>query len=541
MHLRKTLAAAAAAMAMSACGPQPEAPAPETPPASETPSNAAQDAARAVADAARRTPVQLDALFARAAGEFNVPVNLLKAISYAETRWEFVQGAEEFEGRPAAFGLLALRGKHITEGAALAGVSEAAVRSDALANLRAGAALLSKYAAEAGIDRADLGAWAPVAVRLTDIADPDVQAHYIHNDVYSVLRSGEGAFTPDGKVAVSLEPASVEAKFALPRMQALAAGPDYAASVWHASPNFNARPAGTDVSMVIIHTCEGNYAGCWGWLVNPDAGVSAHYVVNEGGTEISQLVRESSRAWHVGASYDCGLNGSVMCGSNGVSVNHFSVGIEHGGFASQASFPAGQIDASAKLSCDITQGQGIVRDSYHIVAHGRLQPATRTDPGPNWPWSTYISKIKSYCGDGGTPTGAIVVDSNNANNNAANARFSTVGTWTDGYSTGYYGSGYYYAATEAVSAPAVFEFYLAAAATKTIDAWWVAGTNRAPSAPFIITTSSGNVTVNVNQQANGSKWNTLGTYAFPAGWNKVQLSRWTTAGYVVMADAIQVR
>jgi N-acetyl-anhydromuramyl-L-alanine amidase AmpD len=542
MHLlRKTFAAAAAAMALTACGPQPEAPAPEAPPASETPSNAAQDAARAVADAARRTPVQLDALFAKAAGEFNVPVNLLKAISYAETRWEFVQGAEEFEGRPAAFGLLALRGAHITEGAALAGVSEAAVRSDALANLRAGAALLSKYAAEAGIDRADLGAWAPVAVRLTDIADADVQAHYIHNDVYAVLRSGEGAFTPDGKVAVSLEPASVEAKFALPRMQALAAGPDYAASIWHPSPNYNARPTGTDVSMIIIHTCEGNYAGCWGWLVNPDAGVSAHYVVNEGGTEISQLVRESSRAWHVGASYDCSLNGSVMCGSNGVSVNHFSVGIEHGGFASQSSFPAGQIDASAKLSCDITQGQGIVRDSYHIVAHGRLQPATRTDPGPNWPWSSYISKIKSYCGDGGTPTGAIVVDSNNANNNAANARFSTVGTWTDGYSTGYYGSGYYYAATEAISAPAVFEFYLPAAATKTIDAWWVAGTNRAPAAPFIVTTSSGNVTVNVNQQANGSKWNTLGTWSFPAGWNKVQLSRWTTAGYVVMADAIQVR
>ncbi len=544
--LRKTFAATAAALALSACGPQPEAPAPEapateTPSTPETPSTGAQDAIRAVADAARRTPAPLEALFAQAAAEFKVPVQLLKAISYAETRWEFVRGEQEFEGRAPAFGLLALRGQRVTDGAALAGVSEEAVRSDALANLRAGAALLSKFAAEAGIDRADLGAWAPVAVRLTDITDPDIQAHYIHNDVYAVLRSGEGAFTPEGKVAVSLEPTSVDAKFVLPRMQALAAGPDYAASVWHPSPNFNSRPSGTDVSMIIIHTCEGNYAGCWGWLANSASGVSAHYVVNEGGTEISQLVRESDRAWHVGASYDCGLNGSVSCGLNGTSVNHFSVGIEHGGFASQASFPAGQIDASAKLSCDISKGQGIVRDSFHIVAHGRLQPATRTDPGPNWPWTSYISKIKSYCGDGGTPTGAIVVDSNNANNNAANARFSTVGAWTDGYSTGYYGSGYYFAATEAVSAPAVFEFYLAAAATKTIDAWWVAGTNRAPSAPFIITTSSGNVTVNVNQQANGSKWNTLGTFSFPAGWNKVQLSRWTTAGYVVMADAIQVR
>jgi N-acetyl-anhydromuramyl-L-alanine amidase AmpD len=541
MHLfRKTLAATAAAMALASCGPQPEAPAPEAP-ASEAPAGAADAARRTVADAARRTPHELDALFAQAAKEFNVPVNLLKAISYAETRWEHVQGAEEHEGRPAAFGLLALRGEKLAEGAALAGVSADDVRNNRLANLRAGAALLSKYAAEAGIDRADLGAWASAAVRLTDITDPDIQAHYIHNDVYAVLRSGEGAFTPEGKVAVSLEPSATEAKFPLPRMQALAAGPDYAASIWRPSPNYNARPAGTDVSMIVIHTCEGGYSGCWSWLANSASGVSAHYVVNESGSEISQLVRESSRAWHVGASYSCSLNGSVLCGLNGQSVNNFSVGIEHGGFASQSSFPAGQIDASSKLSCDITQGQGIVRDSYHIVAHGRLQPATRTDPGPNWPWSTYISKIKSYCGDGGTPSGAIVVDSNNANNNAANAKFSVVGAWTDGANAGYYGSGYFYAATEPVSAPAVFEFYLPAAATKTIDAWWVAGTNRAPAAPFIVTTSGGNVTVNANQQINGGRWNTLGTWSFPAGWNKVQLSRWTTDGYVVIADAIQVR
>jgi hypothetical protein len=47
--------------------------------------------------------------------------------------------------------------------------------------------------------------------------------------------------------------------------------------------------------------------------------------------------------------------------------------------------------------------------------------------------------------------------------------------------------------------------------------------------------------VKVNQQTGGGAWNTLGSWSFPAGWNKVQLSRWTTAGYVVVADAIQVR
>ena len=58
-----------------------------------------------------------------------------------------------------------------------------------------------------------------------------------------------------------------------------------------------------------------------------------------------------------------------------------------------------------------------------------------------------------------------------------------------------------------------------------------------------ITDANGNnlATVNVNQQLNGSRWNTLGTWSFPAGWNKVQLSRWTTSGSYVVADAIQVR
>ena len=75
------------------------------------------------------------------------------------------------------------------------------------------------------------------------------------------------------------------------------------------------------------------------------------------------------------------------------------------------------------------------------------------------------------------------------------------------------------------------------------DAWWVAATNRSTTAPFVITDANGNnlATVNVNQQLNGGKWNTLGTYSFSAGWNKVQLSRWTTSGYYVVADAIQVR
>jgi N-acetyl-anhydromuramyl-L-alanine amidase AmpD len=533
--IHKPLATLAAALALAACGPQETTP-PTTPAAVE-------DSRTAEQREAERTPYQLDAVFAKAGADFGVPANLLKAISYTETRWEMIQGQVEFEGMPAAHGLMALRGEKLSEGARLAGVSEEAVRTQPEANIRAAAALLSAYADELKLDRTDVGAWAPAAAKYSGIDNTTAQAQYIHQGVYDVLRKGAVAKTPAGELAVSLPATQVQAKFESPGVHAMSA--DYAPAIWRPSPNYSSRPSGYDISMIVIHTCEGGYSGCWSWLTNSSAGASAHYVVNEAGTEISQLVAETNRAWHVAASYDCGLNGSVMCGLNGQSVNNFSVGIEHGGYASQSSFPAGQIDASAKLSCDISRDRTVIRDSYHIVAHGRLQPYNRTDPGPNWPWSTYISKIKSYCGDGTPPpTSGLVIDSNNANNDSTKGYIQVSANWTASSSTaGFYGSNYYHAATEAVSDPAVFHFYLPAAATKTIDAWWTAGTNRSTAAPFVITNASGTnlATVHANQQVGGGQWNTLGTWSFPAGWNKVQLSRWAPAGYVVIADAIQVR
>ena len=146
---------------------------------------------------------------------------------------------------------------------------------------------------------------------------------------------------------------------------------------------------------------------------------------------------------------------------------------------------------------------------------------------------------------GGSPGTGLVIDSNNANNDSAKGYIETTGSsWTASTNVaGYYGSSYLASAAAAVSEPATFWFYLPAAATKSIDAWWTSASDRSTAAPFIISNASGTqlANVKVNQQLNGGKWNTLGTYSFTAGWNKVQLSRWVTAGTYVIADAIQVR
>ena len=488
----------------------------------------------------------LDDDFAAAARAQDLPVDLLEAIAYIETRWQMVIGESEHEGRPAGAGVFALWGDNLAIGAVAAGVSEETARMEVTANIAAAAARLAGLAETHGIAGDDLLAWQPVIAEFSQSDDPDVRAAYA-SDVLDALATGATEVAEDGTVIATFD--------AHPELgtrhsaQGRGAIGDYADAIWRASPNYSSR-GGSAVSLVVIHTCEGAYSGCWGWLKNSSSGVSAHYVVKENGSEITQLVREASKAWHVAASYQCARAGNTQCTKNGVSTNTFSVGIEHAGFASQSSFPVGQIEASAKLTCDITRDQGVPRDRNHIVSHGQLQPSNRIDPGPNWPWAHYIDRVRAHCGEGGgggggsVPTGSIIIDSNNANNNQSVGKIELAGTWTSSTSTaGYYGSGYWTANAQATSAPATFWFYLPTAQTRSIDAWWTGGSNRATEAPFIAFNAAGTEVGRkiANQQATTSQWVTLGTWSFSAGWNKVVLSRWADAGKVVIADAVRVR
>jgi N-acetyl-anhydromuramyl-L-alanine amidase AmpD len=496
----------------------------------------------------------LDGIFEQVGADTGVPADLLEAIGYVETRWQMVEGEVEHEGAAAAVGIMAIKEDRLAHAAQLAGVSEDDVRLDPESNVRAAAALLVEAADTLGLaaaQRGDLGAWAPAVAEYSGIADAEGRASYVLLDVYRVLLDGATEVAESGETVASLPPhptVEPDYEFTFP---VYAADTDHAAAVWKSSPNNSARPTGTagKVVMVIIHTCEGSYSGCVSWLRNTQAGASAHYVVKENGAEVSQLVREARKAWHIAATYKCSLNNNVECGRNGASSNNFTVGIEHAGFASQASWASGLIEASAKLTCDITKRHTIPRDRQHIVGHGQLQPYNRVDPGANWPWSHYIERVKAHCDDGGgggggDTGGTIIIDSNNANNDATKARMELTGTWTSANaSPGYYGSGYWWAGTEEVSAPATFYFYMPAAGTRTIDAWWVAGTNRSTSATFIAQNASGTEVGRVakNQTTSGSQWVTLGTWNFSAGWNKVMLSRWAAPGKVVVADAIRVR
>lgn len=526
----RALIAAVAALCLPSCTTEPPAPNEET------------------------TTVILEDSFAAAAREYAVPVDLLKAIAYVETGWQHAVPEEDGDvdelGRPVAFGVFALRGDNLARGTAAAGLDLDAVRSSPTANIAAAAARLAELAADQGVRGDALMEWTPVVAQFAQVEDDEARGRYI-DEVLGVLANGMQSVAEDGRVIASLEPhAGIELSQAgVPYV----GGGDFANAVWRPSPNYSSRSS--SVTMVVIHTCEGGYSGCWGWLKNSSSGVSAHYVVNESGSEVTQLVRESSKAWHVSANYDCVRAGNTQCSKNGMGVNNFAVGIEHGGFGSQSSWSNGLIETSARLVCDITKRHNIPRDKYHIIAHGQLQPWSRTDPGKQWPWEHYLDRVRAYCGDPGsggtsgggtttTPPSQIIIDSNNSRNDPSLARIELAGTWTSSSAqAGYYGTGYWTANTAETSQPATFWFYLPQAGTRTVEAWWTTSTNRATGAPFIgFNASDQEVGRNVvNQQGSGSQWVTLGTWSFSAGWNKVVLSRWATPGKVVVADAVRVR
>ncbi|MBL8936667.1 MAG: N-acetylmuramoyl-L-alanine amidase, partial [Archangium sp.] len=495
-------------------------------------------------DANLRSSPTLDPIFQAAGDEFHVPAALLKAIGWASTRYEMVNAETDFEGAPDSFGLMGLGGEVLTKGATLAKTTVELAKSDATANVRAAAAWLDAEATAQNIERAKLLAWVPVVAGYSRIEDFQARQAFVKGEVFGAITEGIGSFSDDVAAsgqALELEGAVGEIATV---SQGLSRSPDYERGVWRPSPNFSTRSG--SIQMVIIHTCEGAYSGCYGWLANPRAQASAHYVVSGDGREVSQLVRESSKAWHIAADYDCSRNSGKKCNLNGVQSNNFTIGIEHAGFGSQSSWPAAQIDASARLVCDITQDHGIPRDRFHIVGHGQLQPWNRTDPGRNWPWTSYLAKVNSFCGSSTpsptptptptpTPSATITIDSNNANNNQARGYLQVSSNWKSSTNVaGYYGSGYWYASTAPVSDGAAFFFKLDQAGARTIEAWWTAASDRSPDATFVAINAQGQKVGegSMNQAANGGKWNTVGRFNFTAGWNKVVLSRWSASGKV---------
>jgi hypothetical protein len=134
----------------------------------------------------------------------------------------------------------------------------------------------------------------------------------------------------------------------------------------------------------------------------------------------------------------------------------------------------------------------------------------------------------------GTPAVEVIVD------NTSTGFSASTNWWTSTSTAGYYGTNYHTRATAAVSDSAKWNVTLPSDGTYKVFVRYASGTNRAAAAPFVVSHTGGNTTVNVNQQANGGTWVQLGQWNFFQGTaQRVQLSCWTTAGFYVVADAVR--
>lgn len=166
---------------------------------------------------------------------------------------------------------------------------------------------------------------------------------------------------------------------------------DYANANWNpaASCNYSSRN-GAAITAVTVHTMQGSYAGSISWFQNCAAGVSAHYMIRSSDGQITQMVLEGEKAWHVG------------------SANIYTIGLEHEGFVTDPTwYTTAMYTSSAALVKDITQSgygipplscykgtaQGVLNECYRIKGHSHFPSQTHTDPGVNWNWPYYYSLI----------------------------------------------------------------------------------------------------------------------------------------------------
>ena len=111
-------------------------------------------------------------------------------------------------------------------------------------------------------------------------------------------------------------------------------------------------------------------------LRDPEARVSAHYVVEEDG-RIFRLVARGAPRWHAGRSW---WKGETDCNAASIGIEIVNPGHEFG----YRAFPEPQVEAVIGLVGDI-RTRWTVPDG-RIVGHSDVAPDRKEDPGELFPW-----------------------------------------------------------------------------------------------------------------------------------------------------------
>jgi N-acetyl-anhydromuramyl-L-alanine amidase AmpD len=364
----------------------------------------------------------------------SIPKGVLEAVSYANTHFRHISPTTDPEsctGMPAVSGVMGLvsDGKgyfknNLTQVSQLSGYNHTQVMVDPEINVLAYARAYESLQQQMGLEDSSVAGQIPILISLSELPDENVGQDFALNSfLYSVFVFLDSpdyqqmCNFPDynlnlekifGKenyrilsssyVLVSKNQVQDKKGNLYSRKNLLGVHPkstDYAPALWDqaCTDNYSSR-GGTAISAITLHTVQGSYAGCIGWFNNCSAHVSAHYVVRSSDGQITQMVLEADKAWHVG------------------SENGYTIGYEHEGYVSDPSwYTANMYASSANLTKDIcNSGYGIdpkrcfwgpattgiyVVNCPKIKGHQNYQNQTHTDPGINWDWDYYYKLVNS--------------------------------------------------------------------------------------------------------------------------------------------------
>ena len=381
------------------------------------------------ATAAPALAVESTDQFTAAATKYQVPVAVLAAVSYGQTRWE------DHSGRPSTSGgygpmhlidgaaVAAVRANRtgkpnsapvidtLAQAAELSGYSPSALKNDPAANIMGAAAILAStqkslgHPLGAGTDPAS---WYEAIASVSGLTSASAQQTFA-DGVLADLQSGAVKATAGGTLRMQaravgspgaqrqvLSQRVAAAKAQRPRGPVDApAGLDvewtpapyeqYGPNPWdYGNHDLGFRPKSPALNQIVIHDMDGYYDGSI-TLVKDPTYLAWNYSIRSADGHIAQHLETKDIGWHAGNWY----------------INGHALGIEHEGFAADGSwYTEVMYRNSAKLVKYLARKYDIPLDRSHILGHDQVPattaagiPSMHWDPGPFWDWEHYFTLL----------------------------------------------------------------------------------------------------------------------------------------------------
>jgi hypothetical protein len=379
----------------------------------------------------------LDEAFSAAADVTGVPADLLKAVSYMESRWDQHAGQVSADGGYGVFNLAGGAGPghahgdglplsavtdkqgparegtaELARAAALTGLDAATLKSDAQANVCGGAALLASYQAQAVRDGATegesaapsetLAVWEGAVSRMSDVEGFATQ-------VYQTLREGAGTTTPaDGSVVLTGN-RDVVVPRAASTSDPEADCPEDLGCEWLPAPYEKGSPdlpdgtgdygnhdqadrtgaGGPSLDYILIHDTETAYQPTVNLVQDPSY-LAWNYTLRSSDGHVANHLDPADVGWHAGNWF----------------LNMHSIGLEHEGWAGTGAwYTEAMYQSSAALVRHLAAEHDIPLDRAHVIGHdqvpGILPGYTKNvhwDPGPYWDWDHYFELLGAPIG-----------------------------------------------------------------------------------------------------------------------------------------------